>query len=235
MITLILYVMVLLSSVRGLCYSPVLHGFAPDVILPTMLSSEIYCPPPHVFDHFMCMCVDASVVNVRVPTEGRTSLELSLLNKQRVPASNPSFRLASPLAGLPDMHVPGFSRRWPAVSPFQLRPSNNGLPRRRVVPVLNPYGSFNLPAKARVVKEAGKVQVVEAAIPSSKQQELLEKVRWQEQLQREATVVVAAELATASAAAASAVPLSSSTGDMSGGSTLDLFMRDTLRRILYGY
>ncbi|XP_076439477.1 uncharacterized protein LOC143279341 [Babylonia areolata] len=229
MIAFVLSVLALLSSVRGLCYSPVLRGFAPDVILPSVLSSEIRCPPPHVFDYFVCMCVDASVVKVRVPTEGRTSLSLSRLNKPRVP-SNPPFRLASPIVGLPDMHVPGTVRRWPAVTSLQLTPSRPSL-AGRVVPVLNPYGSFNMPVKAKLVKEAGQVQVPEVPLANPKEQELLDKVRWRKQLEREAAAVAAVELAAA--ASASAVPVSPAVSV--GQSTLDLLMRDTLRRILYGY
>ena len=102
------------------------------------------------------------------------------------------------------------------------------------MPALNPYGSFNMPANSNAaVKAAAKAKLMEAATLPIKQQEILEKIRWQEQLQREsaAAAAAAAELAVAAAAAA-AVPGSSSVG---GGSALDGFMKDTLRRILYGY
>lgn len=106
-------------------------------------------------------------------------------------------------------------------------PSSSGA-ARRVVPPLNHYGSYNVPANSNVVKAAAKAKLMEAATLPIKQQEILEKVRWQEQLQRESVVAAAAELA----AAAAAMPGASGFG---GGSALDSFMRDTLRRILYGY
>ena len=103
----------------------------------------------------------------------------------------------------------------------------------QVVPSLNLYGSYNVPASSRALKPSAKTKGVEAVLPT-KHQELLEKVRWQEQLKRESVAVAAAELAVAAAAAASAAA-PSPTDVAAGESPLDSLMRDTLRRILYRY
>ena len=90
-----------------------------------------------------------------------------------------------------------------------------------------------MPANSNAaVKAAAKAKLMEAATLPIKQQEILEKIRWQEQLQRESAAAAAAAAELAVAAAAAAVPGPSTVG---GGSALDGFMRDTLRRILYGY
>lgn len=171
------------------------------------------------------------MVTLPVPREARTNYEVSLLGAKRL-AGNPSYRIAQ-LAGLPDMHFPGRTAvSWGPVNGYSFGGSSGTT--RRVVPALNPYGSFNMPANSNAaVKAAAKAKLMEAATLPIKQQEILEKIRWQEQLQREsaAAAAAAAELAVAAAAAA-AVPGSSSVG---GGSALDGFMKDTLRRILYGY
>ena len=60
-----------LCGCAGLCYSPLIHGFAPDVVLPSVLSSDLHCPSPHVFDHFVCMCVGESSPAVQQTVVGK--------------------------------------------------------------------------------------------------------------------------------------------------------------------
>ncbi|KAK7109263.1 uncharacterized protein [Littorina saxatilis] len=231
--TIVSVVALLLPSIQGMCYSPMIHGLAPDVILPSVFSSQIYCPPPHVFDHLVCMCVDPSV-------ERRAGLDLSLhLASTRQLGAPPSLRLV----GLPDMHIPGRLGAWGAGGRYGYKtPGKAGdsvvvaqSEGRRGVPALNPYGSFNMPANSNALKAAAaaRASLLDAGL-ASKQRDILDKVRWRQQLQRETAVAVAAaELAAAS----SALPGASSAMGMGAGGppTLEGFMRDTLRRILYGY
>lgn len=203
----VVFAMALLPAIKALCYSPLMHGLAPDVILPHMFSSEVFCPTPHVFDYFNCICVDRSMI-------GHASMELSLMRGSDASRQDglPAYSL-SRFSGLPDTH--DARHLWVPVT----------VAGRRLVPELNPYGSYNLPANSNVLKAA--VKLLSETATASKQLELLEKVRWQQQLEREAAVVAAAAVA-----AAGGVP---GTPTVVGNTaSLDGFMRDTLRRILYG-
>ncbi|XP_076461729.1 uncharacterized protein LOC143294183 [Babylonia areolata] len=248
----------LLTSVTGLCNNPMMRGLAPDVILPSFVTSGLRCPPPQVFDRFLCICVDPSLVaSVRwMPSEGRSALRHGPLSTsssssttrlaaakikkptiQSSSSSSPSLTSSSSfpstsfpfpaphLVGLPDVqHLPGKSLSWGTVQTVPTR--GRGV---TVVPALNPYGSFNLPANSKVMAAAmakAKARRAKAAAAvsdtrprNSKGSELLEKIRWREQLKREA------------AQAAATVPATSA---RLRGTGLDLFRRESLNRLLYG-
>jgi hypothetical protein len=124
----------------------------------------------------------------------------------------------SPLVGVPDTH--DLQRVW---TPVQVSSGQR-------VPELNPYGGYNnVPANSNVLKVAAraKAKILAETAAASKQLELLEKVRWQQQLEQEAAAVAAA--ANLASVGARAVPVTPEAGHF-----MDGFMRDTLRRILYG-
>lgn len=131
--------------------------------------------------------------------------DLTLLDPRELNRHAP-FHLHE-VVGLPDMHKPG---HW--------RPPNGPAVGVPVVAPLSPFPSFNLPATSDILKAAARAKMMRATFPS-KQQELLDKMRWQQQLKQSAVMVTPTNTPMAGA----------------GGVALDDFVREAMRRVLYGY
>ncbi|PVD30703.1 hypothetical protein C0Q70_09978 [Pomacea canaliculata] len=134
-----------------------------------------------------------------------TVQDLTLLDPRELNRHAP-FHLHE-VVGLPDMHKPG---HW--------RPPNGPAVGVPVVAPLSPFPSFNLPATSDILKAAARAKMMRATFPS-KQQELLDKMRWQQQLKQSAVMVTPNN-----------TPMTGA-----GGVALDDFVREAMRRVLYGY